>query len=182
MEEKIICKSAIDNVASTILKCLFIVPAVFIMIAIATGEPFDFTWFPGWLLIGGVLLAIGIWIFIFALNSCSMVITDKRVYGKATFGKQVDLPLDMISAASTGLLKSVGVSTASGRISFWLLENKEELYTAITKLLLERQKGTANISEKSNSADEIKKYKELLDDGIITQEEFDAKKKQLLGL
>ncbi len=28
----------------------------------------------------------------------------------------------------------------------------------------------------------IRKYKSLLDDGIITQEEFDAKKKQLLGL
>lgn len=33
-----------------------------------------------------------------------------------------------------------------------------------------------------SSADEIKKYKELLDNGVITQEEFDAKKKQLLGL
>lgn len=31
-------------------------------------------------------------------------------------------------------------------------------------------------------ADEIKKFKDLLDQGIITQEEFDAKKKQLLGL
>ena len=31
-------------------------------------------------------------------------------------------------------------------------------------------------------AEEIKKYKELLDEGIITQEEFEAKKKQLLGL
>lgn len=31
-------------------------------------------------------------------------------------------------------------------------------------------------------ADEIKKYKELLDSGIITEEEFEAKKKQLLGL
>lgn len=30
--------------------------------------------------------------------------------------------------------------------------------------------------------DEIRKFKELLDDGIITQEEFDTKKKQLLGL
>ena len=28
----------------------------------------------------------------------------------------------------------------------------------------------------------IKEIKELLDAGIITQEEFDAKKKQLLGL
>ena len=33
-----------------------------------------------------------------------------------------------------------------------------------------------------SSADEIRKFKELLDSGIITQEEFDAKKKQLLGL
>jgi predicted Zn-dependent peptidase len=33
-----------------------------------------------------------------------------------------------------------------------------------------------------SNADELKKYKELLDAGIITQEEFDAKKKQLLGL
>lgn len=31
-------------------------------------------------------------------------------------------------------------------------------------------------------ADEIKKFKDLLDSGILTQEEFDAKKKQLLGL
>lgn len=31
-------------------------------------------------------------------------------------------------------------------------------------------------------ADELKKFKELLDSGVITQEDFDAKKKQLLGL
>ena len=34
----------------------------------------------------------------------------------------------------------------------------------------------------NSSADEIKKYKELLDIGAITQEEFDIKKKQLLDL
>lgn len=33
-----------------------------------------------------------------------------------------------------------------------------------------------------SSADELKKFKDLLDSGVITQEEFDAKKKQLLGL
>jgi predicted Zn-dependent peptidase len=34
----------------------------------------------------------------------------------------------------------------------------------------------------ADKADQIVKYKELLDKDIITQEEFDAKKKQLLGL
>jgi hypothetical protein len=33
-----------------------------------------------------------------------------------------------------------------------------------------------------SSADELKKYKELLDSGAITQAEYDAKKKQILGL
>ncbi|MBE6575751.1 MAG: SHOCT domain-containing protein [Ruminococcaceae bacterium] len=39
----------------------------------------------------------------------------------------------------------------------------------------------APISVPISSADELKKFKELLDSGILTQEEFDAKKKQLLG-
>lgn len=34
----------------------------------------------------------------------------------------------------------------------------------------------------ASAADEIKKFKDLLEAGAITQEEFDAKKKQLLGL
>ena len=34
----------------------------------------------------------------------------------------------------------------------------------------------------TSGADEILKYKQLLDMGVISQEEFDAKKKQLLGL
>ena len=33
-----------------------------------------------------------------------------------------------------------------------------------------------------SAADEIKKFKELLDAGIITEDEFNAKKKQLLGI
>ncbi|MBZ9691305.1 SHOCT domain-containing protein [Clostridium sp. M14] len=33
-----------------------------------------------------------------------------------------------------------------------------------------------------DSATEIKKFKQLLDEGIITSEEFNAKKKQLLGV
>ena len=34
----------------------------------------------------------------------------------------------------------------------------------------------------TDPADEIRKFKKLADDGIITKEEFEAKKKQLLGL
>ena len=40
----------------------------------------------------------------------------------------------------------------------------------------------AQVVQQSSALDEIKKLKELLDMGVISQDEFDAKKKQLLGL
>ena len=46
-----------------------------------------------------------------------------------------------------------------------------------------KSQGAGNVKpEKFSAADEIRKFKGLLDDGIITQEEFDAVKKKLLGL
>ena len=38
------------------------------------------------------------------------------------------------------------------------------------------------ITNNISSADEIKKFKQLLDEGVISQEEFEAKKKQLIGI
>jgi multidrug resistance efflux pump len=40
----------------------------------------------------------------------------------------------------------------------------------------------ASGSDAVSDADEIRKYKALSDDGIISREEFEQKKKQLLGL
>lgn len=37
-------------------------------------------------------------------------------------------------------------------------------------------------TREASEIDELKEYKDLLDSGVISQEEFDAKKKQLLGL
>ena len=42
--------------------------------------------------------------------------------------------------------------------------------------------GTTIVQQAASPAEELKKMKELLDMGIITQEEFNAKKKELLGL
>lgn len=61
----------------------------------------------------------------------------------------------------------------------------EEVQNFVKKKVDEAKK-TKNapivVAGASSSADELKKFKELLDMGIISQEEFDAKKKQLLGL
>lgn len=39
-----------------------------------------------------------------------------------------------------------------------------------------------NINQSLSGADEIRKFKELMNEGIITQEEFENKKKEILGL
>ncbi len=122
------------------------------------------------------------------LKSYEMVVTDKRVYGKVAWGKRVDLPLDSVSATSINrMFNRVSVATSSGRISFLAVKNSAEIFEKVNTLLVERQKEKtksvpAQASPAVSAADEIKKFKELLDMGIITQEEFDAKKKELLGL
>ncbi len=41
---------------------------------------------------------------------------------------------------------------------------------------------TPAVASVDETVDALKKYKDLLDSGIITPEEFDAKKKEILGL
>lgn len=128
-------------------------------------------------------------LFIIGLIFCGaeIVITDKRVYGKSLLGQRVDLPLDSISAVGTFWLMGVSVSTSSGRIKFAFIKNKNEIHECISKLLIERQRASKENApvkscESVNIHDELKKYKDLLDSDVITKEEFEAKKKQLLGL
>lgn len=120
----------------------------------------------------------------FALHSYQLIVTDKKVYGKTTFGKQVDLPLDSISAISkNNFLKGVSISTSSGRIKFLVLKNSNDIYDMLTQLLLNRQENKAPNISQNNSLDIpelLLKYKKLLDEGIITQEEYETKKSDLL--
>ena len=126
-------------------------------------------------------------LFFLRFHKTELVVTDKRVYGKTSFGKRVDLPLDSISAVGTSLMKTIAVTTASGAIKFGLIANRDEVHDKITSLLVNRQgqEKQLKITEEkpvNSNLDDLKKIKELLDSGIITQEEFDKKKRQILDL
>ena len=136
--------------------------------------------------IGLICLLIYAW-----MRSFEMIVTDKRVYGQAAFGKRVDLPIDSVSAIGSKWPKGIAVATSSGRIGFLMIKNRDEIHKCVSDLLIERQNKPVVPSAPApvvkqeipqSNAEELKKYKELLDMGVITQEEFDAKKKQLLGL
>lgn len=116
-----------------------------------------------------------------------IIVTKDKVCGIAIFGKKVDLLWDSISSVEVVALKGIAIISASGRKYFYGIKNYNEIYNQIQSILRNNQ-NQKMISELSNQAnikndmDELIKYKELLDQGIITQEEFDAKKKQLLGI
>ncbi len=128
--------------------------------------------------IGGILLG-------YLFSKTSITVTDKRTYGTTGFGKRVDLPNDSISAVGMCMFNGITVSTASGIIKFHWIKNRDEIQNALSSILINRQEKTGTTIKQEipqSNADELKKYKELLNSGIISQEEFDAKKKQLLGL
>lgn len=142
----------------------------------------------GWIfLVSSVGLALILIVFFMIVKQNKIIVTDKRIYGQTPFGKRVDLPLDSVSAVSTAWFNGISVATSSGKISFLLIKNSKEIHTAISQLLIDRQEKKnnqpiVNTTQNTSGADDLIKYKQLLDSGVITQEEFDLKKKQILGL
>ena len=99
----------------------------------------------------------------------------------------MDLPIDSVSSVGVGVFKSISVSSPSGTLVFTMITNRDEVHKAISNLLVNRQNKPTVVTEikqeiPQSAADELKKYKDLLDNGTISQAEFEAKKKQLLGL
>jgi hypothetical protein len=126
-----------------------------------------------------LLMIIGV-LGLVILSQTELVVTDQRVYGKATFTR-VDIPLDSVSSIGVGVFHSVVVASSSGKIKFFGIQNNDAIHTALGNLLRERSSRSSQPQFTSSSA-ELKELKELLDSGVITQEEFDAKKRQLLGI
>ena len=64
-------------------------------------------------------------------------------------------------------------------------QQAEDIVAIIASIVAENEKNQGNNSNVQNINDpitEVKRFKDLLDNGIITQEEFEKKKKELLNL
>ena len=130
-----------------------------------------------------VLLIIQLWI-----GRSSIIVSNKRISGRGTFGHRVDLAMADVTGATTAAFHSVRVSVNSvnnktNHIKFWLMKNNKDICGEISKLLTEDgTKNTALPNAELTKFDELKKYSELFDMGVITQEEFEEKKKQLMEI
>lgn len=185
MEEKVLIKGKKSSAFAICTTAGLIVAVPIFGVCMSIWDP-QYYWDMS--LVGAIAAGLAVSaIIMFWLSKMEIVVTNKRVYGCVAFGKRVDLPLDSVTAVGTSWLNGIDIATSSGSLKFKMIKNKNEIHALISKLLMERQNrpaGTTTIKQEipQSNAKELKNYKELLDMGVISQEEFDAKKKQLLGL
>lgn len=136
-----------------------------------------------------VIVAIVGGVMNYNLKNQELTVTDKRVYGVLS-RKEIELPLDKISYVESKGGSGMVIATAAGFINCQCCTNRDDVIEVMSSLLKKRNtdfhKDEAVVPcespSKFNKIDEVRKYKELLDENIITQEEFEKKKKELLEL
>ena len=150
------------------------------------GEFFNFDCYYGYLIMLGVVaLIVGI-IMKSNTEKCEITVTNEAISGKLPHGKEVHIPLNQITAINRSSFNGVSITSIGNVSNFHCIENREEVMKAISYLLANPQQSSAqptqSASTNGSEAEQLKRLKDLLDSGGLTQEEFDAKKKQILGL
>lgn len=128
-----------------------------------------------------IMLLIGSILYI-ADKKTELVIYENEIIGKKIDGKTVQFLLKDIKSVETTKTQGLKITGAGIKYDIHLIENAEEMKNILMDMLAKVQHEQPVVAVVDSSANDIKEYKELLDAGIITQEEFDKKKKQLLGL
>ncbi len=116
---------------------------------------------------------------------------EKTIYYKDAIGVQYK-PSSIadgyiqIETAAGGVTSSSSQYGGENAIQFSGKERnaEAEIIVAFIRKQIEDIKNApvGGVVQQVSPAEELKKFKDLLDAGILTQEEFDAKKKELLGL
>lgn len=122
----------------------------------------------------------------------AIAFTNKRLIyaqkGGFLFGEQVKIVnLDQVNDVqkdSFGISHGrINIDTIKENIGLELDKKKiDAIFNAITEIIDDYKNTSVVISQPVSDAEELKKFKELLDSRIITEDEYEKKKRQILGL
>lgn len=149
-----------DDIASLIVSAIFF-SALFVLIGVVL-KKFDAMW-----------------------RCCEIFVTESNVYGVSKSNVAFNLPYSSIAAVSMISNDGITLNCTSKKYKLKYLSNNKALYDVINKYVMKKYQSSdtnRSVGSSVDTASDLKKYKDLLDSGAITQEEFDAKKKQLLNL
>lgn len=129
-----------------------------------------------------IILLAGIAHLLYLLDKkAELYIRHDVVVGKKSSGQTIQFLLKDIKSVESTKTHGLKISGAGIKYKIHLIENGEQMKSTILEMLADIPKEQPVVTP-VNGAGAIKEYKELLDSGVITQEEFNAKKRQLLGL
>ena len=106
------------------------------------------------------------------------------VFNKTFSADKVVIPLSKISGCAVSGLAAMKLTITEGttKYEYNTVANSSVIVDAIKNKDSEsKNQSKPETSTSTDPAEELRKYKKLLDDGIITQEDFDQKKRMLLG-
>ena len=142
----------------------------------------------GYMLIAGVIAIVVGLIMKFNTEKCEITVTNHRIFGKLARGEEVNIPLNQVTGVHSCSFDGVSVASIGNVSDFHCIANHKEVIKAISYILANPQGMGVSSPQRgetsgvSNEAEQLKRFKDLLDSGIITPEEFAAKKKEILGL
>jgi len=121
----------------------------------------------------------------YAITKKRIIMAQKQLLGEALQSVFLDNVND-ITFSSGMLFGTITIDTIKEKFNVGLdkiqaTNINAEIHNLIHELK-QKNESPATPAVSSDPTVELKKYKELLDTGVITQEDFDKKKAQLLGL
>ncbi len=132
-------------------------------------------------------------------KQCSLSLTSNGINGqkKDVFSKKLlDIPFENITSIMVidsliGKLcggKTLGISSATGTVKMICVQNAQEFVDMTLAELKKYKESVSNnstqqavVNEASDEADKLMKLKNLLEQGLISQEEFEQKRKELIS-
>lgn len=130
---------------------------------------------------GTYIEGMSIGVHIVAITNYRIIYSCNDIFGNTINSINLEKFTDM-TKVNAKMVSNIYIDCIGEQIHFYMnLEKADELFYKMQNVIYD----ILNLSKQKNSispADEIKKYKELLDYGAITQDEFDKKKKELLNL
>lgn len=119
--------------------------------------------------------------FAYAVTNKRILLGQKKVIGEAfqsiALNKINDITFQ--SGIAYGVI-TVDAQTEKFNVAV-IKTQANNINSKLHELLFQLKENSAPSAASSSAADELRKFKSLLDDGIITQEEFDKKKTELLS-
>jgi len=113
-------------------------------------------------------------------------LTNYKITGTYSRHLSLNIPIDSISSVSKGMFSSLCITCAGNKYNISYVRNRDNLCSKLNELLNKRTqqsfKDAPITMQQPSTFDEIAKLKKLLDNGIISHDEFEIKKKQLLDL